>query len=133
MKILIILISLILNVACTTNSNLSLSSGDDLDKQTYLLRCQNEMVVKIELHKNKNTYNFVKTSTASFASAEFILESYSGKAEANGRNRWNLVIANDPRKIMTWMLNINGAYVLNYYDSSNQKNICEGALFEYAY
>ena len=33
MKILFILISLIINVACTANSNLSLSSGDDLDKR----------------------------------------------------------------------------------------------------
>ena len=80
-----------------------------------------------------HTFNFVKTSTASFAAGDVVLERYSGKAEGSGRNRWNLVVANEPKRIMTLMLNVDGAYVLNNYDSSNPKNICEGALFESIY
>lgn len=133
MKNLIIIINLFLMTACSIDDNFSRSSGDGLDKQTYLFKCQNEMVVRIELYKKSNTFNFVKTSTASFAAGDVVLERYSGKAEGSGRNRWNLVVANEPKRIMTLMLNVDGAYVLNNYDSSNPKNICEGALFESIY
>jgi hypothetical protein len=119
--------------ACSIGDNFSRSSGDGLDKQNYLFKCQNEMVVRIELYKKSNTFNFVKTSTASFAAGDVVLERYSGKAEGSGRNRWNLVVANEPKRIMTLMLNVDGAYVLNNYDISNPKNICEGALFESIY
>lgn len=132
----IIFINVFLITACTTSTtitNLSLTTGHDLDKQTYVLKCPYEMIVKIELNKNNNTFNFVKTSTASFAAGDVALERYSGKVEPNGRNGWNLMVGNEQKSIMTLMPNVIGAYVLNNYDSSNQKNFCEGALFEYVY
>lgn len=132
MKIFII-ISIVFLYGCSTKESPSFKSGADVNKQTYLLSCPNDMLINLTVYKDSKTFQFLRTSAASFATQNVVIEKNEGTVELSDKNNMRLVPVGATKKVMLLGFKKNNFFTLKYFDESNSNAECEGGLFESVY
>ena len=128
MKKLIIVFFLFL-CSCSTKINPLAKTDADVNKQTYILSCPNNMLINLVIYKDKRAFEYHRTSSASFATQSVVVEKNEGIVEYTGENSMRLIQSGASKKTMMLGLKKDNFFSLKNYDDLNSKGDCEGALF----